>query len=219
MFCLPHRSWVEQKKDGNSNGEYYYYRSHSLTGKLSSCPQKNETDFTVRFLIASFSAYWIFCYHVYVWTDGTSYIFYIAKDLANLSNNFTVIQYINIMQILRHSFPNLNQQLAICCDSKSRISDHSLIKFRSEISRLHIRITQTASTTNNLTETPTTHNYILPDTSVPMSNTGPDEVSLIHTLRRIYSGLYDITVTINWIYGYQIILDLAYDFVSLVSFL
>jgi hypothetical protein len=52
-----------------------------------------------------------------------------------------------------------------------------------------------------------------------MSNTGPDEVSRIHTLRKIYSGLYDIAETINGIYGYQIILDWAYDFVSLVSFL
>ena len=62
-----------------------------------------------------------YCYHVYVLTDGTSNINFIAKDLANFSNIIMVIQYINIMQILRHRFRNLNQQLAKYYDSKSRI--------------------------------------------------------------------------------------------------
>jgi len=158
-----------------------------------------------------------YCYHVYVWADGTSYIYFIAKDLANLSNVIMVIQYTNIMQILRHRFRNLNQQLAKCCDSKSHVSDHSFIKFRSGINRLHIRTIQIANTVNNLTDISTTQNYILPDISVPMSNTGPDKVSRIHTLRQTYSDLYDITETINGIYGYQITLELAYDFVTFVS--
>ena len=158
-----------------------------------------------------------YCYHLYVWADGKSYIFYIAKDLANLSNVIMVIQYINIMQFLRHRFRNLNQQLAKCCDSKLGTSDQSLIKFRSGINRLHITTTQTAITANNLTDIPTTLNYILPDISVPMSNTGPDEVTRIHTLRQTYSDLYDITESINGIYGYHITLELAYDFVTFVS--
>jgi hypothetical protein len=128
-----------------------------------------------------------------------------------------VIQYIIITQILRHSFRNLNQQLAKCCDSKSGISDHNFIKFRSGKNRLHIRTTQTASTANNLTIIPTILNYILSDISVPMSNTGPDEVSRIHTLRQTYSDLYDIRETINGIYGYQIAFELAYDFLTFVS--
>ena len=158
-----------------------------------------------------------YCYQLYVWTEGTSYIFYIAKDLANLSNIIMVIQYINIMQILRHRFRNLNQQLAKCCDSKSRISDNRFIKFRSGTNRLHIRTAQTASTENNLTDIPTTLNYILPDISLPVSNTGPDEVTRIHILRQTYSDLYDITESINGIYGYRITLELAYDFVTFVS--
>ena len=158
-----------------------------------------------------------YCYHVYVWTDGTSYIYFIAKDFANLSNVIMVIQYTNIMQILRHSFRNLNQQLAKCCDSKSPISDDSSIKSRSGINRLHIRTTQTASTESNLTDLPTTQNYNFPDISVPMSNIVPEEVSRIHTLRQTYSDLYDVTESINGIYGYQITLELAYDFVTFVS--
>ena len=152
-----------------------------------------------------------------MWTDGKSCIFYIAKDLANLSNVIMVIQYINIMQLLRHRFRNLNQQLTKCCDSKSHISYHSLIKFRSDINRLHIRTTQIASTANNLTDIPTKQNYILPDISVPVSNRVPDEVSRIHTLRQTYSDLYDITESINGIYGYNITFELAYDFVTFVS--
>jgi len=170
-------------------------------------------EFSLRFpLLIGF-----YCYQVYVWADGTSYIFIIAKDLENISNVITVIQYINIMQIFRHRFRNLNQELAESSDSKSRISDHSLINFQSGISRLHIRTTQTASTAINLTDVPTTQNYILPHISVPMSNTGPDEVSRIHTLK--HSNLYDITYSINGIYGYHITLELAYDFISFVSFL
>jgi hypothetical protein len=130
-----------------------------------------------------------------------------------------VIQNINIMHILRHRFRNLNQLLAKCCDSKSRISDYSLIKFPSGINRLHIRTTQTASTVNNLTDISTTQNYILPDISVPMSNTRPDEVSRIHTLRQTYSDFYDITESNNGIYGHHITLELVYDFISFVSFL
>jgi len=160
-----------------------------------------------------------YCYQVYVWTEGTSYIFITAKELANLSNVIMVIQYINIMQFLRHRFRNLNQQLAKCCDSKSRISDHCVIKFRSGKNRLHIRTTQTVSTANNLTDIPTTLNYIQRDISVPVSNSLPDEVSRIHTLRQTYSDLYDITESINGIYGYHITFELACDFVSFVSYL
>ena len=52
-----------------------------------------------------------------------------------------------------------------------------------------------------------------------MSNTGPDEVSRIHTLRQIYSDLHDITESINGIHGYQITLEMANNFLTFVSFL
>jgi gustatory receptor len=52
-----------------------------------------------------------------------------------------------------------------------------------------------------------------------MNNTGPDEVSRIHTFRQTYSDLYDITESINGIYGYHLTFELAYDFVSFVSYL
>jgi gustatory receptor len=84
--------------------------------------------------------------------------------------------------------------------------------FRRGRNRLNIRTTQIARAANNLTDIPTTQNYILPDISVPMRNTGPHEVSRIHTLRQIYSDLYDITEAVNGMYGYQITLELAYDF-------
>jgi hypothetical protein len=116
------------------------------------------------------------------------------------------------MQTLRYRFLNLNQQLAKCYDSKSRISNHNLIQFLSGKNRLNIRTTQTASAANNLTDIATTQNYILIDISVPMSNTGPDEVSRIETLRQTCSDLYDMTETVTGIYGYQTTLELAYDF-------
>ena len=156
-------------------------------------------------------------YDLYVWTDGILCILYIVKDLANLSNVIMIIQFINITQFLRHRFRNLNQELAKCCDSKSHISDNSFMMFRSGINGLHIRTTQTASTANNWTDIPTTLNCILPNISVPVSNTIPDDSSRIHTLRQAYSDLYDITESVNGIYGYSITFELAYDFVSFVS--
>jgi gustatory receptor len=170
--------------------------------------------FELSFLLSLLVAFYF--YDVYAWKDQTSNIIFIAWNLANLSNVIMVIQYINVMQILRHRFRNLNQQLAKCCYSKSRISDHGLIRIPNGTNRLHNRTTQIASTANNFTDIPTKQNYILPDISVPMSNTGPEEVSRIHTLRQIYSDLYNVTESINGIYGYQITLELAYDFVSFV---
>jgi hypothetical protein len=157
-----------------------------------------------------------YCYHIYTRPEGIVSIINTFDFLAQISNIIMVIQYINIIQILKHRFRNLNQQLAKCCDSKSRISEHNLIQFRRGRNRLNIRTTQTASAANNLTDIPTTQNYILPDISVPMSNTGPNEVSRIHTLRQTHSDLYDITETVNGIYGYQITLELHYDFISFV---
>jgi hypothetical protein len=127
-----------------------------------------------------------------------------------------VIQYTNIMQILRQRFRNLNQKLHKCCDSKSRRADQNLQKVRSGINNLHIKTTQTATTANNLTDLPKSQKYMLPEIFIPMGNTGPDEVSRIHTLRQTYSDLYDITKSINGIYSYQITLELAYDFVSFI---
>jgi hypothetical protein len=150
---------------------------------------------------------------MYVWPEGILAIINTSVFLAQLTNNIMVIQSINIIQILRHRLRNINQQLAKCCDSKPRISDHNLLQFRRGKNRLHIRTIQTASAVNNLTDLPTTENYILPDISVPMSNTGPDEVSQFHTLRQTHSDLYDITETITGIYGYQITLELACDII------
>jgi gustatory receptor len=93
--------------------------------------------------------------------------------------------------------------------------------FRRGTYRPHIKATQTEIRTNtcNLTDIPITQSYFLPDISVPTNNTGSDEVSRIHTLRQTYSDLYDITESINGIYGYHLTFELAYDFVSFVSFL
>ena len=54
----------------------------------------------------------LYCYDVYVWTDGISYIFYTAKEQANLSKVIMDIQYtsINIKQILRQRFRRLNKE-------------------------------------------------------------------------------------------------------------
>ena len=155
-------------------------------------------------------------YNIYKRVEGITAIILSFFFLAHISNGIMVIQYINIMQLLRHRFRNLNQQLAKCCDSKPRISYHNLIQIRRGKNRLNIRTTQTASTANNLTDIPTTQNYILPDISVPMSDAEPDEVSRIHTLRQTYSDLYDITGSINGLYGYHITLELACDFFSFV---
>ena len=170
--------------------------------------------FELSFFLSLYIGFYF--YDVYACTDGKSCILFIVWDLANLSNIIMVVKYVNVIQILKHRFRNLNQQLAKCSDSKSCISDHRLIKIRSGINLLHNTTKQIASTANNLTDIPTTQNYILPDISVPMSNIGPEEVSRIRTLRQIYSDLYDITENINGIYGYQITLELAYDFVSFV---
>jgi gustatory receptor len=160
-----------------------------------------------------------YCYHIYVWAYGTSYIFLIAKDLANFSNIIMVIQYINVMQFLRHRFRILNQQLAASCDRRSHISDYDLAKHRCSMNHLKIRTTHPANTANIPIEMPIAQNYLLSEISMSMSYKRPDEVSRIHTLRQTCSNLYDITELVNEIYGYQITLELAYNFVSFVSYL
>lgn len=160
-----------------------------------------------------------YCYHVYVWY-GTSYIYLIAKDMTNFSNIISVIQYINIMQILRHRFRILNQNLATSCDSKSPISNQSLTKHQHVPNRTSRSTIQIQNSANNLIESPITQNYFLhSELSMPINNQISEEVSRVNTLRQAYSDLYDITELINKIYGYRILLEIAYNFVSLVSYL
>lgn len=160
-----------------------------------------------------------YCYHVYVWAYGTSYIYLISKDITNFSNIIMIIQYINIIQILRHRFYILNQHLASSCDNTSRVSLCSLIKHQNVTNRPNHRTIQIGNTTNNSTETPVSQSYYLSELSIPINNQRSEEVSRIHTLRQVFSDLCDVTELINKIYGYQIILEVAYNFVSLVSYL
>jgi gustatory receptor len=123
------------------------------------------------------------------------------------------------MQILRHRFRILNQQLASSCDSESREPNSGLIKHQSVTNRANNRTIQTGNSANNLTETPISQNFYLSEFSMSTNNQLPEEVLGIHTLRQAYSDLYDVTELINKIYGYQILLEVAYNFVSLVSHL
>ncbi|PNF39148.1 hypothetical protein B7P43_G01351 [Cryptotermes secundus] len=160
------------------------------------------------------------CYHVYVWSYGTSYIYLIAKDMTNFSNIISVIQYINIMQILRHRFRILNKSLATSCDSKSPISNQSLSKHQHVPNSTIKSTTQIQNSANNLIKSPIAQNYFLhSELSMPIKNQISEEVSRVNTLRQAYSDLYDITELINKIYGYRILLEIAYNFVSLVSYL
>ncbi|KDR19909.1 hypothetical protein L798_05735 [Zootermopsis nevadensis] len=160
-----------------------------------------------------------YCYHVYVWAYGTSYIYLISKDITNFSNTIMIIQYINIMQILRHRFRILNEHLSSSCGSKSLESHYSLIKHQNVINRPNFRTIQIENVANNSTETPISHSYYLSELPMTTNNQRPEEVLQIHTLRQAYSDLYDVTELINKIYGYQILLEVGYDFVSLVSYL
>lgn len=158
-----------------------------------------------------------YCYHLYVWGYGVSYIYLFSKDLTNFSNTITIIQYINIMQILRHRFRILNQHLASSCENKPPEPSSSLIKHQDITNRLNHRSIQIGNAANNLTET--LQNYYLSELSRPTNSQRREEVSLIHTLRKTYSDLYDATELINKMYGYQILFEVAYNFVSFVSYL
>lgn len=161
-----------------------------------------------------------YCYHVYVWSYGTSYIYLIAKDITNFSNIISVIQYINIMQILSHRFRILNQNLATSCNSKSPISNQSLIKHPHVSNRTNKSTIQIQNSTNNLIESPITQNYFLhAELSMPTNIQRSEEVTRVYTLRQTFSDLYDMTELINKIYGYRILFEIAYNFVSLVSYL
>jgi hypothetical protein len=160
-----------------------------------------------------------YCYHVYVWSYGTSYIYLIAKDLTNFSNIISVIQYINIMFFLRHRFRVVNQKLATSCDGESVKINHSLMKQHTVTNRTSNSAIQILNSASN-SESRVSQNYFLhAELSLPINNQRLEEVSRVYTLRQAFSDLYDITEVINKIYGYQILFEIAYNFVSLVSYL
>jgi gustatory receptor len=69
-------------------------------------------------------------------------------------------------------------------------------------------------------ESPMMQSYFLhTEITIPTHNQLPDEASRIYTLRQAFSDLYDMSEVINKIYGHQILFEIAYNFVSLVSYL
>jgi hypothetical protein len=160
-----------------------------------------------------------YCYHVHVWSYGTSYIYLIAKDFTNFSNIISVIQYINIMFLLRHRFRVLNKKLTTSCDGESLITNHILLKQQKVTNHTSNSAIQIINSAHN-SESPVSQNYFLhAELSLPINNKRPEEISRVYTLRQAFSNLYDITEVINKIYGYQILFEIAYNFVSLVSYL
>jgi gustatory receptor len=157
--------------------------------------------FEISAIVVIFTGF--YCYQLHVWTYGTSYIYIAAKDLTNFSNVVMVVQYVNVVQMLRHRFRVLNQQIATSCNSSTK---HPSVRIVS----------------NNRTiqsETPISQIFFLSEFTMPINNHRPEEMSRIHTLRQTYTDLCDVTELINQIYGYDILFEVAYDFVSLVSYL
>ena len=167
----------------------------------------------ICFILLMFSSYTL-----YTWAPEKSYIYYISKYFSSFCNTIMVIQYVNIVLLFSHRFKMLNKQLESTTIEKEIHASHFKTNYQIFPKPTNTNIVQKTKE-NNFTGSPISGHYFLSELSMPINAQRSQAASRIHILRQAHCDLCEITQKINITYGYQILLDISYQFVSLISFL
>jgi hypothetical protein len=169
---------------------------------------------------------------------GKEHVNVIIRFVIHFMSTVMIVQFVSFIHVLKQRFRCVNRQLSLLGGIEDRGSGLEIVKLGFIQHRFGVTTSQnttvvphaddiqssksheqgSAATSIFISDTETGH---LPSTSSSSkfrSQCRPHDVANIHTLRCIHTILYDIGGLVNSVYGLQLLLAMAYIFMSVVKY-
>jgi gustatory receptor len=168
---------------------------------------------------------------------GKQYVNIIIRFVIHFMSTIMIIQFVSFIHVLKQRFRCVNRQLSLLGGINDRRS--SLDSVRTEFAQNKFGITtshnavvaphaEDVTISNSLEQVSAATSVFLSDTEIGrLSSTASSkfrtqshlqEMANIHTLRCVHTILYDICGLVNSVYGFQLLLAMAYIFMSVVKY-
>lgn len=169
---------------------------------------------------------------------GKQYVNIIIRFVIHFMSTIMIIQFVSFIHVLKQRFRCVNRQLSLLGGIDER--ETGLETVRVGFARHKLGITASHNTvvvphadnapiSNSLEQVSAATSVFISDTEIGhLSSTSSSpkfrtqsrlqEVANIHTLRCVHTILYDICGLVNSVYGLQLLLAMAYIFMSVVKY-
>ena len=163
---------------------------------------------------------------------GQEYSSVVVRFIIHIMSTIMIVQFVTFIYILKQRFGCMNDILADLGGIDDRCLNLEQGKLTSSEHRLGISSLNDTSVLPQTESTPISHTHnpiLVPDTEISKLHLGispsrfkshclSQGVSNIHTLSYVHMLLYDIGQLVNLLYGLQVLLAMAYVFMSVVKY-
>jgi hypothetical protein len=169
---------------------------------------------------------------------GNEYINIIIRLVIHFMSTVMIIQFVSFIHVLKQRFRCVNRQLSLLGDIDDRGTSLEIVKVGFTHHKFGVAAAQNTvvvqhaddiPSSNSLEQASTSTSIFLSDAEIGhlpsvsssskfRSQSRPQHVANIHTLRGVHTILYDIGGLVNSVYGLQLLLAMAYIFMSVVKY-
>jgi hypothetical protein len=174
-----------------------------------------------------------------LWSSGgNAYINVIIRLVIHFMSTVVIIQFVSFTYMLKQRFRCVNRQLSLLGDNDDRGTSLGIVKVEFIHQKMVVAdgqntvVVQHADDTpssNSLEQASTATSIFLSDAEIGhlssfsssskfRSQSRPQDVANIHTLRGVHTILHDVDGLVNSVYGFQLLLATAYIFTSVVKY-
>ncbi|PNF39123.1 hypothetical protein B7P43_G01346 [Cryptotermes secundus] len=174
-----------------------------------------------------------------MWSKGwKEYITVLIRFMIHFISTIMIIQFVTYVHIMKERFRCVNKQLSLFGGindggTSLEIAEMGFSEAKLSISVSHDNVvmppavgipncssTEDASAANSafVSDADVGHLPFVASSPPFRSQSSPRDVGNIHTLRYVHAVLYDTCCLINSAYGFQLLLSMAYIFVSVVKY-
>ena len=174
-----------------------------------------------------------------LWSKGgNEYINVIIRLAIHFMSTVVIIQFVSFTHMLKQRFRCVNRQLSLLGDTDDRGSSLGIVKVEfthqtlgvaAALNTVVVQHADDVPSSNSLEQASNATSIFLPDaetgrlssvlsSSKFRSQSLPQDVANIRTLRCVHNILYDTGVIVNSVYGLQLLLAMAYIFTSVVKY-
>ena len=169
---------------------------------------------------------------------GNEYISAIIRFVIHFMSTVMIIQFVTFTHMLKQRFRCVNRQLSLLGDNDDQGTSLGIVKVEFKHQKLDVAAAQNTVVVQHADDIPSSNSLEQASTATSIfqsdaemghlssvssskkfrSQSRPQDVANIHTLRRVHNILYDISCLVNSVYGLQLLLAMAYIFTSVVKY-
>ena len=174
-----------------------------------------------------------------LWSRGwNEYINVIISLVIHFMSTVMILQFVSFIHILKQRFCCVNRQLSLLDDTDDRGTSLGIVEVKFANQKFGAAAAQNTVVVQNADDVPSSNSLEKASTSTSVflsdveighlpsvsssskfrSQSRPQDVANVHTLREVHTILYDIGGLVNSVYGLQLLLAMAYIFMSVVKY-